>query len=154
MGMRQRLRGLVGIATTWGVGLSAIGTTLLVGGIAAGVIPGAFFGPREIIAVAVRNFVMGATAGVLFAMLLARGERRQTVATLSLRRVAGWGFLGLAIPAAIVVVTAPVALSLATLTAGIGAALSTATVKLARRTPSGLLSDESGPNALPREQPG
>lgn len=147
MAIRQRLRGLLGIAVTWGLGVSVLATTILLGGLATGLIPGGVFGPRQVVTVAVRNFVAGAVAGVLFGMMLASAERRRTVATLSMRRVAGWGFLGVAIPTGIIAViaNAAVPMSIGVIGAGLlgsgvlGAALSTATLKLARRSPDNLL---------------
>src|ERR1044071_9656751 len=90
----RRLRGIIGIATTWGVALSALATTVLVGALAIGVVPSSIFGPREIVAVAIRTLLGGGFAGGLFAALFAGAERRRTLATVAQTRVALWGFLG------------------------------------------------------------
>jgi len=148
--MGRRFRALLGIATTWGVAFSAFATTILVGGLAFAVFPISVFGPRQIVAVAIQNFLIGAIAGGLFALLFARAERNRTLDTVSMSRVALWGFLGVAIPAALTALTAsalfhlPVAvITVGTLVAGVmGSAMSMATIKLARRAPA--LPDSSG----------
>jgi hypothetical protein len=142
--MGRRLRGLLGIATTWGVALAALATTVLAGGIAIGVVPTSVFGLRQVIAVAIQNFIVGAFAGSVFSLLFAGAERKRSLATVSMPRVALWGFLGVAIPVALTTATASVLyrvpLSVAAtgiLVAGVmGSAMSTATIKLARRAPA------------------
>lgn len=144
MGFLRRLRGLVGIATTWGVAFSMMMTTLLLARWGLAGFPGAMFGPRQIIIAVVEFFLMGMLAGTLFSLFFARGERRQTLETLSMTRVALWGFLGVGVPTAALTVgavltygrgllIAPLSIALA---GAMGSAMSVATIKLARRAPA------------------
>lgn len=144
-GIVRRLRGILGIATTWGVAFSVIGTTLVVSGVVTGLLPASIFGPRQVVAVAIENFLMGGLAGTLFSLFFASGERRQTLETLSMPRVALWGFLGVGVPTAALVLGASVlygrmsllAAPLGVAMAGaMGSAMSVATIKLARRAPA------------------
>ena len=144
-GIVRRLRGILGIATTWGVAFSVVATTLVVSGVVTRLFPVSIFGPRQIAAVAVENFLMGGLAGTLFSLFFAGGERRQTIETLSMPRVALWGFLGVGVPAAALVLGATflygripllvVPLSIA-VAGAMGSAMSVATIKLARRAPA------------------
>ena len=144
MGILRRLRGMAGIATTWAIAFSVIATTLLVAGVAVGLVPGAIFGPRQIIQVAFQNFLMGGLAGTVFSLFFARGERRQTLETLSMSRVALWGFLGVGVPTAALVLGATLVYHVPLLVAplgiamagGMGSAMSVATIKLAQRAPA------------------
>jgi len=141
----RRIRGLLGIASTWGIAFSAIATTLVVSGLVTRLFPAAVFGPRQIIGVAIENFLMGALAGTLFSLFFASGERRQTLETLSMPRVALWGFLGVGVPTAALSLGAiflygrvplwgaPLAVAMA---GAMGSAMSVATIKLARRAPA------------------
>src|SRR5262245_3654864 len=61
---------------------------------------GVIFTPRQIIVAAIEYFLMGGLAGTLFSLFFASGERRQTLETLSIPRVALWGFLGVGVPTA------------------------------------------------------
>jgi hypothetical protein len=144
MGFLRRLRGLLGIATTWGIAFSAMMTTLVVVRWASGRFPSSGFGLRQIMIAAVEFFLMGGLAGTLFSLFFARGERRQTLETLSMARVALWGFLGVGVPAAALtlgaafvygraLLLAPVSIALA---GAMGSAMSVATIKLARRAPA------------------
>src|SRR5689334_11239562 len=144
MGLLRRLRGLLGIATTWGVAFSVMMTTLLIGRLALGLPHGAHFGVRPIVVAAIEFFLMGGLSGTLFALFFARGERRQTLDTLSMSRVALWGFLGVGVPSAALTlgailmygrgfVVAPLSIALA---GAMGSAMSVATIKLARRAPA------------------
>lgn len=144
MGFLRRLRGLLGIATTWGVAFSIVMTTLLVGRWAVGTPHGVHFGARQLVIAAIELFLMGGLAGTLFSLFFARGERRQTLETLSMSRVALWGFLGVGLPTAALTVGATLAygrgllvapLSIA-LAGAMGSAMSVATIKLARRAPA------------------
>jgi hypothetical protein len=135
---------MLGIATTWGIAFSVIATTVLVGGLAIHLFPGSIFGPRQIIQVAIQNFLMGGLAGTLFSLFFARGERRQTLETLSMSRVAAWGFLGVGVPTAALVLGATILYHVPLLIAplgiavagGMGSAMSVATIKLAQRAPA------------------
>lgn len=144
MGFLRRLRGLVGIATTWGVAFSIMMTTLLIGRWAIGGFHGFGFGLRQIIIAAIEFFLMGGLAGTLFSLFFASGERRQTLETLSMARVALWGFLGVGVPTTALTVgavlmygrgllIAPLSIALA---GAMGSAMSVATIKLARRAPA------------------
>jgi hypothetical protein len=146
VGFLRRLRGLLGIATTWAVTFAVAGTALLVGRSVLGLFfpGGAIFGPRQIIVSAVEFFVMGGLAGTLFSLFFAGGERRQTLETLSLPRVALWGFLGVGVPTAALslgaiflygraLLVAPLTIAVA---GAMGSAMSVATIKLARRAPA------------------
>ena len=91
MGFLRRLRGLLGIATTWGIAFSIVMTTLLVGRWAVGFPHGVHLSVRLFAIAAIEFFLMGGLAGTLFSLFFARGERRQTLETLSMPRVALWG---------------------------------------------------------------
>jgi hypothetical protein len=119
-------------------------TTLLIGRWAIGGFPGSVFGLRQVIIAAIEFFLMGGLAGTLFSLFFASGERRQTLETLSMARVALWGFLGVGVPTAALTVgavlmygrgllIAPLSIALA---GGMGSAMSVATIKLARRAPA------------------
>jgi hypothetical protein len=148
MTILRRLRGAVGVGVVWGVAFSTLATALLLGGIVSGVIPSIVFGPRDVISVAIRAFVVGGLAGMVFAAALASAERQRTLANLSIKRAALWGFLGAAcVPAILAVATGAMGLlPVGVIASGvavfgvIGGALSIATVRIARRAP-----------ALPRE---
>ncbi len=145
MGIWRRLRGILGIATTWGVAFSLFATTLVLSGVAVRLFPVSIFGPRQIVAIAIENFLMGGLAGTLFSLFFATGERRQTLESLSMPRVALWGFLGVGVPAAALVLgaifmygripllAAPLGVAMA---GAMGSAMSVATIKLARRAPA------------------
>jgi len=144
MGFLRRLRGLVGIATTWGVAFSIMMTTLLIGRWALGGFHSFALGPRQITVALIEFFLMGGLAGTLFSLFFASGERRQTLETLSLPRVALWGFLGVSVPTAALtlgaifmygrgLLVAPLSIALA---GAMGSAMSVATIKLARRAPA------------------
>ena len=146
MGFLRRLRGVLGIATTWAITFAVAGTALLVGRSVLGLFfpGGVVFGPRQIIVSAVELFFMGGLAGTLFSLFFASGERRQTLETLSMPRVALWGFLGVGVPTAALsfgaiflygraLLVAPLTIAVA---GAMGSAMSVATIKLARRAPA------------------
>ena len=144
MGFLRRLRGLLGIATTWGVAFSIMMTTLLVGRWALGGFHRFASGPRQITVALIEFFLMGGLAGTLFSLFFSSGERRQTLETLSMARVALWGFLGVSVPTAALTVgavlmygrgllIAPLSIAVA---GAMGSAMSVATIKLARRAPA------------------
>ena len=146
MNITRRLRGLVGMATTWGMCFSALSTLFFLGVRLAGSLPREMFGARIVIAIAARGFVVGALAGAVFSLVLAAAERRRTLSGLSSGRVALWGFLGTAaIPFIYVALSSPnAALHLpisiivaGTLTYGaIGGAIATTILGVARRAPA------------------
>ena len=136
----RRFRGIIGTAITWGVALSALATGTLALGLATGLVPSSIFGARELVAVAVRGLLLGGVAGGLFGWLLARRERGQSLATVSSRRVAVWGFIAAGSVAPILALAAngpilPIGLLAAATVGygGIGALLSSATLRIARR---------------------
>ncbi len=98
----RRLRGVLGIAATWGAAFAAVGAVLglgLVLAIASGALPPSPNG-REGLYVAIllsraaRWATIGALSGIVFAGTVMVAERRQTLASLSARRFARWGLLG------------------------------------------------------------
>ena len=142
--LARRLRGALGIATTWGIVTSAVSTATILGVVVTGLVPEGLVDARQILLVAARGFVQGALAGGLFSLILARRERNRTLDTLSAKRAALWGFLGAAgIPLAVgvaagVLTLMPVgAIVAGVLTSGLfGAALGAGVVRLARREPA------------------
>jgi hypothetical protein len=127
------------MSLTAGAALATVATTALTLGIATGLVPGSIFGVRELIGVAIRGFGGGAVAGGLFAWLVSRGARRDTLSTLSTRRVAWWGGLATAVVPLIAVLAAsgpivPIGvLAAGCALAGIGgAAVSAGMLRLAR----------------------
>src|SRR6478735_3027126 len=102
MTIMRQIRAVSGIAVTWGVAFSTIGATALLTGLALHALPSQLVGLGPLVNVVVRAFVGGAVAGTVFATVFARAERNRTLATLSMRRVALWGFIGSGLPAAIV----------------------------------------------------
>jgi hypothetical protein len=145
MDSSRRSRGILGIAALWGGALSVIATSTLAIGLATGLVPADIFGARELVAVAVRGLIAGAVAGGLFAWTLAARESKQTLGTLKPRRVALWGFVAAAgVPLLASLAVAGPALPLGVLAAGVigfgalGSVLSTATLRLARRSATAL----------------
>jgi hypothetical protein len=139
----RRIRAITGIAVTWGAAFAALGTTVFLATLAFGLLPPQLGGIRVLSLIIVRNFVGGAVAGTLFATVFARAERNRTLATLSARRVALWGFVGAAVPAAITLglgaarIIPPGVMGAALIAYGlIGATISTVMVKIARRAPA------------------
>jgi hypothetical protein len=134
-----RARGILGMALTWAVGLAALATSLLVGGVLLDIVPASVYGIRELVAVGVRAFAVGGAAGALFAMVLARQERASAFGALRRGRVAVWGFVGAAGVASALVIAAPAALPAmvlvpAVLIAGtLGAGAAVGVLALARR---------------------
>lgn len=106
--MLRRLRGVLGIAATWGVAFTGIG--VIAGALAAlayafGALPPQV-GLREI-SVAIlggvaRWAIIGAASGIVFSVTVMLAERRQTLATLSPRRFTRWGILAGALGSATV----------------------------------------------------
>jgi hypothetical protein len=153
----HRYRGLVRTSFTAGVTISAIATGALALGLATDLVPSSIFGARELVAVAMRSFGAGALAGGLFAWFVARGERGQTLSTVSTRRVALWGGLAtgsvfLLIPAVAAgpVIPIGVLISASTL-AGIGGSVaSAAMLRVARGSAQRLgAADVSSDRLLP-----
>lgn len=137
-----RARGVLRTALTWGVGLAVLASTLLIGGVELGLVPANIYGIRELVAVAVRNFIAGGLAGGVFAMLMAYRERGRTFAQLSYGRLGTTGFVSAAMLGAFAFVAAPVALPATVFAAGtlgfglLGAAFAAGSLALARRASS------------------
>jgi hypothetical protein len=139
----RRVRAALVISVTWGAALSALGTTLLLGGVALGLVPSSIFGPREVITAAIRAFLAGALGGMVFSGVLSRAERHRDFDSLTPRRAAVWGFVGgVAIPAvAMVVLGAASIIPLGVIVGAslgygaIGSVIGAASVKLASRPP-------------------
>lgn len=136
----RRFRGLVGTALTWGVALATLATGSLAVGLATGLVPSSILGARELVAVAVRGLLVGSVGGGLFAWMLSRRERGQSLATLSAPRVAVWGFVAAgSLPVLLALAasgpTLPFGVMVAAIAGfgGIGSLLSTATLRIARR---------------------
>jgi hypothetical protein len=121
--------------------MSAIAVGALAIGLATGFVPSAIFGVRELIAVAIRGFGVGAVAGGLFYGFIARRARGQVLSALSSGRVALWGGLatgsvfllaGLAAPGILPISVFATAVVLA----GVGGSVvSAGMLRLARRAP-------------------
>ena len=134
-----RVRGILRTAVTWAVGLSALGTISLILGVELGLVPASVFGIRELVAVAVRDFVAGGVAGAIFAHLVAWREKGQTLRSVRYRSLAGAGFvagavLGAGVGLAALGVVPAVVLAAGSIGLGlIGAGFATGTLALARR---------------------
>ncbi len=118
--MLRRLRGVLGIAATWGVACAA----LFVGAFVltwmfdpASIDPGE--GPGR---VAVIGAALGLTAGAAFAAVLAVAERRKTIADISLGRAALWGGLGTATVLLLTAMNSSMLLIMCPMAAGLAAA--------------------------------
>lgn len=155
----NRLRGVLGMAAAWAVGLSTVATSLFLGGLAIGAIPSDIFGLSHVIDVASRALLVGGAAGALFALGIARTGRHTSFSALTNRIVALWGFLGGAVVAAglfavlgggaVVPVTIRV---VGVLAYGLlGASFGIVVLRVARRTPSPAL--EARLDGEPRHLP-
>jgi hypothetical protein len=150
MMMPARARGILGMALTWAVGLTGLATSLLVGGVLLDIVPASVYGIRELVAVAVRAFVVGGAAGALYAMVLARHERATTFGALRRGRVAAWGFVAAAGVASALTLAASGVLPAmilipAVLIAGtLGAGAAVGVLVLARRADARLRPGEDG----------
>ena len=98
--LMRRLRGMLGITLTWAAvfaGLGAVGGLALTIGLAAGTLPASELAPdgvyAAVLGVVARWGLVGALSGIVFAASVMVAERRKTLATLSQRRIAGWGLL-------------------------------------------------------------
>ena len=137
-----RIRGVVGMAATWAVSLSVLATSLLLGGLALGVVPSEIFGPAQVVDLAGRTLLAGGLAGTLFAIGLALTGRSTAFSELTDRKVALWGLCGgIAIPAVVVafgagaLVPTTVLIAATVGYAALGAALGVGTLRIARRSP-------------------
>lgn len=143
------------MALTWAVGLTALATSLLVGGVLLGIVPESVYGIRELVAVAVRAFAVGGAAGAGFAMVLARHERTSVFGALRRGRVAAWGFVGAAGVAGALMLAAPVALPTAVLLSAVfgagllGSGAAVGMLTFARRADAQLHQGTGAPSSLP-----
>ena len=92
----------------------------------------------------VQGFAMGAIAGVAFALMLAATERRRTVGSLKMWRVASWGALGGIVLAGAMIAFLPTGqglpsildlLSYSAVLGGLGAGSAATSLRIARRVP-------------------
>jgi hypothetical protein len=151
----RRYRGLIRMSLTAGAAMATVATGALAIGLATGLVPTSIFGPRELIAVAIRAFGFGAVAGGVFAWFVSRGAHGQTLLALSTRRVAWWGGLAtasvplLALLAAGGAVVPIGVVAAATLLAGIGGSVVSASMlRLARRGEKRLDAADARPDHL------
>lgn len=145
MDATRRYRGIVRTSLTAGIVLSVVATGALVVGVTSGLVPSSIYGIREVLAVAIRGFAAGAVAGGLFSWFVRRGERGQSLSSLSALRVGLWGGLAagsLPILGALTA-TGPI-LSIGVLAASSaifaigGGAVSAGMLRIARRSPEQL----------------
>ncbi|MEP6729074.1 MAG: hypothetical protein ABJE10_00485 [bacterium] len=138
--MNRRLRGMFGMALTWGVAWAIVGLTLA--GVAWLFVPRGVLPRGVVLGATMRWGVFGAVSGAAFALVLSFAERRKhSLDALSMERVTGWGALGGAIlPLALLPVLAialPVALrpvlSLVPMGSILGVASAAASLRIARR---------------------
>jgi hypothetical protein len=148
----RRIRAVSGIAATWGVAFAALGATAFLGALAFKVLPPELGGVRLLVPIIIRGFIGGAVAGTVFATVFAGAERNRTLATLSARRVALWGFIGAAVPTAITLGLGAARLvpigvmGAACIAYGlIGASLATVMVRVARRAPASAIAEGALP---------
>ena len=150
MSETRQYRGLVRTSLTAGAVLAALATGSLALGLAAGVVPESVFGARELVALAVRGFIVGAVTGALFSAFIRRGAREQTLSTLTASRVALWGGLASAsVPILTALMSTGPVLPIGILAASTalfgfgGAAVSAGMLRMAQRAPERI----SGPDA-------
>jgi len=152
MSPKRALRGTVGIMATWAVAFAIAGVVGIVPLVVLGALP-----PFELetllrfgIDSAIRWALGGAAMGLVFATTVLLSERKRTLATLSSRRFAVWGFVGGAIvPIGMATIytllgrTSPVinlrsGVVFAGICGALGAALAASSLRAARRTPAAL----------------
>jgi hypothetical protein len=158
MSMLRRIRAAVGLAITWGTVFTTVSALVLGVVLIFRLAPPGIFTPAVIAGMLARNFLGGAIAGFIFALLLSRAERSKRVSDLTSNRVAAWGFVGGVAAFTAIMVSSGVAsvvpitalLSSGTLYGVICSGLSTATVRVARRAPE--LPDELLESATPLPQ--
>jgi len=90
----RRLRGLLGIGTTWGALWSAIGAAI--GFVIGAVSPEVWTSGNPILEWTIGMGLYGLVSGVGFGGLLSIREGRRTILEIPLRRAAAWGVLGAA----------------------------------------------------------
>jgi hypothetical protein len=85
-GLLRRLRGIIGMGLTWGVGLGVVGSAI-------GLL-GFLTGDGFVTGIALTGAFIGFVVGGGFGMILSLSERHKGLEDLSLKRVALWGGLG------------------------------------------------------------
>jgi len=88
----RKIRGALGVGTTWGVMWAAIGA--VIGLIIEWTNPSMFYFVNPVVEWAIGMGMYGAVSGFGFAGLLSLREGRKMLSDLSLKRVALWGVLG------------------------------------------------------------
>jgi hypothetical protein len=107
MSILRRLRGVLGTAVTWALSFAGVGvvitTVALVALRVTGVLPPGSGGQAvaEGVAAVLRWATLGAASGASFAALILIAGDRRTLASLSSKRFAGWGFAAGAVGSAI-----------------------------------------------------
>jgi len=127
LGTLRALRGLAGLAATFGIGWGAVGAALAV--VLRLLRPEDFDGGEGVTLVATYFAAAGAISGALFGVLLSLGERRRVVNELSAVRAAAWGGLG----ASALPLLTTMADGMVILLAPLGAACAAGAVMLAKR---------------------
>jgi len=123
----KRVRGVLGTAFTWALAWIGLGAGL---GALAG------FPLSYLLRMALNSSVAGFIAGASFAVILSVAERNQSLEDLSLKRVALWGAVGGLLLSVIPMafgVPVPYLLGPLVINSGIGAAMASGSVVLARR---------------------
>jgi hypothetical protein len=123
----KRIRGIIGTGVTWA--LAWVGLGAVVGALVG--YPVSF-----LFRIALSNSVSGFLAGAAFAGILSVAERKRTLESLSLKRVALWGAIGGGLLSFIpMAYGVPLAYLLGPLVinAGIGAGMAAGSVAMARR---------------------
>jgi hypothetical protein len=123
----RKLRGMVGVAATWGLAWGAIFATI---GLVIWVFDPDSIGPGDDPLLVVR---IGATYGLItgasFGVLLGLAERNRSIADLSLARVALWG----AVAASVFPLVSPANNAMLVFLCPIGAGLAAGSIALAKR---------------------
>ena len=138
----RKVRALLIIAALWGAAWFVVG--VVVRAVFESTLHADFEPPPPFLDLPIQFMVWGAVSGAVFTVFLMVAERRQTLQTLSLVRVATWGALGcLALPLAMTllgklgpmsVVGALVAI-ISACSAMVGAVCAVGTLALAKRAP-------------------
>jgi hypothetical protein len=159
MNLRRRLRGILGVAVLWSVTFAGISMMVLATVL---FIEAAPVGPSEIfnaMASAMTAWgVIGAVAGTLFAVTVILAERSRTLAALSPRRLALWGFAaGALLPVAVSLayrvahhVSSRVdgaTLAVSLISGMLGASIAALTVQLARKSSAPIATHHGDPDA-------
>jgi hypothetical protein len=161
--MLRRLRAIVGTAITWAVAWASLGLAFGVAAIARMVVLRQWTWRGVVTALVggtLSAAIWGGIAGAAFAVVVALVERRRTIETLSVPRVALWGALGGALLPLVGLGVALVSPGAIAFPAGLGVALgfsavagglcAAGSVTLARRAVRAELGGVGSSGALPR----